>query len=280
MNRLRSWRDLPGDFGRLVFRRRDVLAPVTLLLVVAVSRHTVDFIASSPVDHWLDGVGTVAIAVGLGIRFLVVAGSGIRRSGVRKEVVAPTLYETGPYAWCRNPLYLANATMLIGLALLFDSRCMAFVALPIALLAIRSIVAAEERVLAEAFGDRYRRYCEHVPRFVPRDTYPLWSVRPLDWRRALRKEHGTAFAAITTAVVLRAVEDHIRLGTAWSELDPALPWAWLVAASLWTTVRLLKRTGRLDGRSTTPTPRQPTEPPPPGTSPISAAALSVRDVTA
>lgn len=278
MNRPRCWRDLPGDIGRLVFRRRDVLAPVTLLLVVAASRHAPDFVASSGLDHLLDGVGTVAIAVGLGIRFLVVAGSGIRRSGVRKNIVAPTLYETGPYAWCRNPLYLANATMLIGLTLLFDSRWMVFVALPSALLAIRSIVATEERVLADSFGDRYRRYCEHVPRFVPRDASTLWSVRSLDWRRALRKEHGTAFAAFTTAVVLRAIEDHIRSGTAWRELDPGLPCAWLVAASLWTTARLLKHTGRLDGRSTTPTRQQPAEPPPPATSPISAAAMPARDV--
>jgi protein-S-isoprenylcysteine O-methyltransferase Ste14 len=32
------------------------------------------------------------------------------------------LYETGAYAWCRNPLYVANGIILVGLTLLFDSR--------------------------------------------------------------------------------------------------------------------------------------------------------------
>ncbi len=119
----RTWSRLTGAAGHVVFRCRDVLAPVAVLLLAASSRRA-DFIAPTSVDYWLDGVGISAVIVGLAIRFLVIAGSGIRRSGVHKRVIAPTLYETGPYAWCRNPLYVGNAVILIGLALIFDSRWM------------------------------------------------------------------------------------------------------------------------------------------------------------
>lgn len=277
MERKSSRCNLAPDVGRLVFRCRNVMAPITLLLVVVASRHPGDFLASPWADHWLDALGTIAIAVGLVIRFLVVAGSGIRRSGVHKEVIAPTLFESGPYAWCRNPLYLANATILVGLSLLFESRWMVCIALPTALLAIHSLVATEERVLAESYGDRYRHYCRRVPRFVPRHLSTLWAA-PLDWRRALRKEHATMFAALTTAVVLRAAEDHVRTGLAWRDLDRSLPCVWLVAATLWGIVRYLKRTGRLDSRPTPPAPRAPAPSLPPPAVPSSR--LPVGDIVA
>ena len=212
-----------------------------------------DFLATPSVDRWLDVLGIVAMAAGLAIRMVVLATSGIRRSGVRKSVVAGILYETGAYAWCRNPLYVANGTILVGLTLLFDSRWMIGVALPAALLAILSIVAAEERVLLETFGDRYRDYCRRVPRFLPRPPFPVVTGFAIDWRRGLRKEHGTMFAAVTTAIVLEAAEELARMGSAaWRWREPALLTAWLGVAVLWAAVRHLKHTGRLNDLSSAP----------------------------
>lgn len=239
------WTHLSRAAGHAVFRARNALAPLAIVLLVASARRD-DFLTAPPVDRWLDGLGALAVAIGLAIRFLVVATSGIRRSGVRKRVVAPTLYDTGPYAWCRNPLYVANGIILAGLTLLFDSRWMVGVGLPIALLAIRSIVAAEERVLLESFGARYREYCRRVPRFLPRPPFPVVDASRFDWRRALRKEHGTVFAAVTVALALEAAEDLARTGSAaWQWHEPVVLTAWLVVAALWATVRHLKHTGRL-----------------------------------
>jgi protein-S-isoprenylcysteine O-methyltransferase Ste14 len=225
------------------------LAPVAVLALVATTRRE-DFLASPSADRWLEGAGIVAVGVGLAIRALVMATSLVRRSGVHKRVVAPTLYDEGPYAWCRNPLYLGNGIILIGLTMLFDSRWMAWVALPTALLLIRCIVAAEERVLSESFGPYYRDYCRRVPRFFPRRLLSIAALGPLDWRRALRKEHGPAFAAITTLVVLATAKNFSRMGSAaWHWREPTLLAVWVVAAVLWARVRHLKRTGRLQDPS-------------------------------
>jgi protein-S-isoprenylcysteine O-methyltransferase Ste14 len=248
-----TWKQLSGAAGHAVFRGRDLLAPLAVIVLVASTRRD-DFLAPPSLDHWLDGLGVAAMIGGLAIRALVIATSAIRRSGVHKRVVVPTLFESGPYAWCRNPLYVANGVILIGLTLLFDSRWMVGIALPTALLAIRSIVAAEERVLLRSFGARYRDYCRRVPRFVPHPPFPVAPVGPLEWRRALKKEHGTAFAATTTALVLIAAEDVSRMpGTTWHRPAAASFGVWLVAAALWATVRHLKRRGRLtEGIDTSP----------------------------
>ena len=229
--------------GHLLFRARNALAPVTLAMIVAVTRPG-DFLAPFTAVRWLDAAGVVTVATGLALRFWVMATSGVRRSGVRRRVVAPTLYADGAYGWTRNPLYLGNACVLAGLALVFDSRWLVFAGLPLALVAIACIVSAEERVLEQTFGHRYRDYCRTVPRFVPRHA-PSLRDSAFDWRRGLRKEHGPMFAATSAVATLLIVEHHSRLGTYGIRRTAALVVIWLCAAATWATVRRLKRTGRL-----------------------------------
>lgn len=235
---------LGHDAGHAVFRNRDALVPLAVLVLAACSRRE-DFLAPPALDPWLDALGLVGILAGLAIRALVLGTSGIRRSGVRRRVVAEILHDSGPYAWCRNPLYLGNATILVGLSFVFDSRWMVGVAVPAALLGIWSIVLAEERMLRETFGARYRDYCDRVPRFLPRmPRTEDDGTRRVDWRRALRKEHGTIFSAATAAALLALAEDHVRTGFAHRH-TLLIVGTWLGTALSWTIVRFLKRQGRL-----------------------------------
>jgi hypothetical protein len=129
------------------------------------------------------------------------------------------------------------------------------VAPPAALLAILSASSRRrERVLLETFGDRHRDYRRRSPaRFLPRPPFPVVTGFAIDWRRGLRKEHGTMFAAVTTAIVLEAAEELARMGSAaWRWREPALLTAWLGVAVLWAAVRHLKHTGRLNDLSSAP----------------------------
>ncbi len=72
----------------------------------------------------------------------------------------------GPFAIVRHPIYLALDLLALGSALwvptvLTWSAC--------ALMAIGSDLRgrAEEKLLAQAFGDAYRDYCKRTSRFVP-----------------------------------------------------------------------------------------------------------------
>ncbi|MBC7217541.1 MAG: isoprenylcysteine carboxylmethyltransferase family protein, partial [Candidatus Caldatribacterium sp.] len=83
------------------------------------------------------------------------------------------LTTAGPYAYVRNPLYLANGC--IGLGIVFLSGLLALVPLflGIFLVLYGSIIRAEETFLAGRFGEAYRKYASSVPRFVPRlSPYP------------------------------------------------------------------------------------------------------------
>ncbi len=239
-------RKLGDRLGHAVFRCRDVAAPLALAVLVASTRPH-DFLASLELDRSLDAGGIVLIAVGLLVRCWVIASSGIRRAGVARHIGAPRLCEDGAYAWCRNPLYVANAMLVGGIALIFDSRWLVLIGVPAALVAIASLVAAEESMLRARFGAEYERYCARVARFRPRrPPHEAAILHRVNWRRALRREHGTMFAAASAAIGLFAIEDFQRRApAAWHRHAPALLAAWIVAALAWAGVRHLKRTGRL-----------------------------------
>ena len=152
-------------------------------------------------------------AAGLG---LCLAGQALRAwvlgqvpdgtSGQNEKLIATSLNTEGPYALTRNPLYLGNLGIALGLCLMaHDLWLLSIVALLFAV-QYRAIIAAEERFLRDRFGAEYDAWSARVPRFWPR-LGAAASTRPWDFRRALRKEHNPAAAWIALALVL-AVRDH------------------------------------------------------------------------
>ena len=78
------------------------------------------------------------------------------------------LIVTGLYRFVRNPMYLAVLAVIIGQALLLgDVRLFIYGA--IVWLAFHVFVLVyEEPVLRRRYGARFRDYCAHVPRWLPR----------------------------------------------------------------------------------------------------------------
>lgn len=76
------------------------------------------------------------------------------------------LITEGPFAYSRNPIYLAMVAILLGLALVLGSLT-AFVA-PMAFFVVIAcgFVRMEETMLEQTFGDAYRSYCDRVRRWL------------------------------------------------------------------------------------------------------------------
>lgn len=77
---------------------------------------------------------------------------------------------SGPYRYVRNPMITGVIAVLLGEALVLRSLPHLAWALFFAALNLVYIPIVEEPSLERRFGDSYRRYCEHVPRIVPRPT--------------------------------------------------------------------------------------------------------------
>jgi protein-S-isoprenylcysteine O-methyltransferase Ste14 len=78
----------------------------------------------------------------------------------------PSLIFAGPFRFTRNPMYLGQTLIGLGLGVALDNLWIcAFT--PVALLVVHFIaVLPEERYLSEKFGDGYKQYLTRVRRYV------------------------------------------------------------------------------------------------------------------
>jgi len=100
--------------------------------------------------------------VGIG---LLVVGWAVRTVGGGSVERPNALVTSGPYAFSRNPMYVAWTMLYVGVALVANTRW-PFLALPAVVAATHRIVRREERSLERAFGDEYRAYRRDVRRYV------------------------------------------------------------------------------------------------------------------
>ncbi len=135
-------------------------------------------------------------------------GSAYLRSDVvhDRHLHSERLVADGPYRHVRNPLYLGNVLMAMGVGL-FASRTGWFILVLGMLLFICRLIGREETGLKEAQGEPYGRYLMTVPRLWPslRPLLPSGGMAP-QWKQAwLGESFMWAFtlASIGFAITLR-----------------------------------------------------------------------------
>ncbi|HWE25834.1 MAG TPA: isoprenylcysteine carboxylmethyltransferase family protein [Myxococcales bacterium] len=193
--------------GRFLFRWRS-FTPIPLL-VAAVPLLWRSRGGGGPV--WTVA-GLAACLAGQALRAWVLGQVPDGTSGQNERLIATELNTSGPYARTRNPLYLGNFLITLGLCLAaHDALLLLLVALLFAV-QYRAIVAAEEAFLRERFGPRFEEYRRGVPRFWPRllDGSSAGAAATWSWRRALRKEHNPFAAWALLFVALLASDQIVR----------------------------------------------------------------------
>ena len=84
-----------------------------------------------------------------------------------QRLAPPFLMTTGPYAYTRNPMYVAELALWLGWAILFGSLVV-LLGLVVLTVVIILLVPREERGLERQFGETYRHYQARVPRWLGR----------------------------------------------------------------------------------------------------------------
>lgn len=156
---------------------------------------------------------------------------------------ADQLNTTGLYSIVRNPLYLGNYFILLGVTLLSQSWELVVLNTFLFLTAYLPIIMTEERFLSERFGQVYEQYASRVPCLLP--NLWLWnrSNRPFDLRMVLRREHDTWFTIVVSFVLIEHYREYIitagpKLEEGWLALGVLSLAVWLLLKSLkhWTRI--------------------------------------------
>ena len=147
-----------------------IIAPPPLLYIGAfVSACAVHAISPQPIMASSFAIrlagGFMLVASGVFVRWAFITMRQLGTSASpRKQSVA--LSTSGPFAFSRNPIYLAMTGLYIGAAALLNSWWPMLLLVPLLLLMHWGVVLREERYLLAQFGDAYASYKAAVRRWL------------------------------------------------------------------------------------------------------------------
>jgi len=120
----------------------------------------------SPMADILLAVGGLCIFAMLAIDFSAMRTLRRANTTVMPNRVSEHLVTTGPYSLTRNPIYLANTLLVVGIGLISGIAWFLPLAFFAAFLTQKLAIEPEERHLAQRFGKRYHDYSRRVRRWI------------------------------------------------------------------------------------------------------------------
>ena len=88
------------------------------------------------------------------------------KTSVRPDRPASSLIRRGPFGYSRNPLYVAIASLHVGIAFWVNSLWILLMLIPALLIMSRGVITREERYLERKFGQEYLDYKASVRRWL------------------------------------------------------------------------------------------------------------------
>lgn len=186
--------------GATLFRWRSylLLAFLPIILWVATGGERIETAFGDLIGDSVEVLALLLVLAGCLGRILTVGfvprGTSGRNTG--EGQVAEVLNTSGAYSLVRNPLYLANCLIYLGIALFTQSLVLVLVFALVLVPYYERIIAAEERFLAAKFGAAYEDWAARTPAFWPKTSGFVRPSLPFSARWALRREHATVAGAL------------------------------------------------------------------------------------
>lgn len=183
------WLIVSGDF---FFKYRNALFPAVILMLTLGMRPRVLW-DDYALDLRLGMLGIFAAVLGELIRLATIGFEYIERGGKNKQVWASRLVQGGVYGISRNPMYVGNMLIVVGMCLIARAPAAYISLVPLFLYVYAAIVATEENFLRGKFGGEFETYCRQTPRFIPNfKGFPKsFEGMRYNWKRALRQDLST-----------------------------------------------------------------------------------------
>lgn len=228
--------------GNFLFHYRNGLFPLVYALL---------FMKSPPLftDYRMALLsGLLVASAGQALRLMTIGLEYIVRGGRKRRIYAEGLVQGGVFAHCRNPLYVGNMLIVLGIGLAANSVLFLAIGWPLLGFAYTAIILAEEHYLQGRFGDEFTAYCRRVNRFLPdpRGFLKTISGMHFNWRRLISAEYGSAYMWMA-GMILLALRDIWKGGPLAGHLT--VLWSlWILLGGVtlaYAMARYLKKSGRL-----------------------------------
>ena len=111
-------------------------------------------------------IGQLALLAGLSLGTWAFWRLRVHRTTISLHRPTTAIVSDGPYSFTRNPLYIANVLMYLGIALWLRNLWALIFLIPIVVLVDRTVIPKEEDYLERTFGETYINYKRSVRRWL------------------------------------------------------------------------------------------------------------------
>jgi len=231
---MKNWKLKVGNF---LFKHRS-FTPIPLIIFV--------FVIFKPVNLQEKNIlinlsGIIISFFGETIRIIAVGYSFTGTSGRETFLRADALNTTGIYAIVRNPLYMGNFLMFIGIVIAFSNVYAAFVFALFLILQYYFIILSEENFLQEKYGESYETYCRQVRRIIPTFKNYKRNRNPFSLKKVLFKENDSIFNMLLMFLLVLLYKERIFTGQILQPFLYIIPGG--ILAVLYVMIKIIKKRG-------------------------------------
>ncbi len=178
--------------------------------------------------------GAVLMIAGLAIRFWA--------SGYLKK--SRSLATSGPYAYTRNPLYLGNFILGLGVSVIANNIWLTLYYIATFSYAYIGTISDEEKLLYEKFGQAYNDYLKNVPAFFPSlKAYRASEKSPFELRQSFRNGEFIRVCGFSMLILFFYILHQLRSRESGVSIDSKIAVSLFVVFSLllWFNISIRKR---------------------------------------
>ncbi len=233
--------------GHTMFRYRSYLPLLIIppiLIAMKESLWVEQMIGDGLEDVWV-GLCFLLSLLGLAIRCYTVgyvpAGTSGRNTSAQR---AHHLNTKGMYSIVRNPLYLGNFVIILGLLLSIKVWWLVLLGAMTFFIYMERIILTEEKFLEDNYGEPYKDWRARTPVILPNLT--LWQApdMPYSWKTVLKREYPGFIAIGAAFFITEFITDIFFEGESlreWVIDDLAWPVMLAVFLMIGLTLRYLKK---------------------------------------
>lgn len=233
--------------GHTLFRYRSYLPLLILPALFVAMRESVyveELVGDNIEDVWVFFCFLLSIS-GLAIRWFTVGHVPAGTSGRNTQSQRANFLNTdGMYSIVRNPLYLGNFIVIVGVLLSIKVWWLVLLGAFAFFIYMERIILAEETFLHEKYGKDYDDWREKTPVIVP--NFKLWRKpsMPFSAKTVMKREYTGLMAVGTAFFVTEAITDLYFEGEPlreWVIDDFIWPATYLLIMIVGLTLRYLKK---------------------------------------
>ena len=237
--------------GDYLFAYRGYLPIILFVFALAVKAHYIHYGSNnsaviSNISEFMQSVAFYIGLFGIMIRLYAVGFTPKNTSGrnTSEGQIADELNTTGLYSLTRNPLYVGNFFMWMGLVFYIGVIWFFLLFICMYWIYYERIVFAEEIYLRKKFKESYLQWASETAVFIPKKFSYVHPKKSFSWKKIVIKEKSTILMFFLVFFILQQFSAFFEFNTTHIEFNQ-ITYGFLTTIALYLLIKSLEVLGKL-----------------------------------